>query len=100
MNGHNQKGGGGSYLRAQLEKGGGVIGVGQVTRGYLPRHIHVLDIYIYISPSHNMKSGTTKDMGHGLYSRTSLAICGKQICFGTQNYIVCKYYPGISGNIY
>ena len=39
-------------------------------------------------------------MGHGLYSRTSLAtcICGKQICFETQNDIVSKYYPGISEN--
>ena len=53
-----------------------------------------------MSPPHNMKSRTTKNMGHGLYSRTSLAICGKQICFETQNDIVSKYYPGISGNIY
>ena len=31
---------------------------------------------------------------------TSLAICGKQICFEIQTDIVSKYYPGISGNIF
>ena len=34
-----------------------MLGAGQV-RGYLPRHIHELDIYI--SPPQIMKSGTTK----------------------------------------
>ena len=53
---------GGSYVRAQLEKGGGVLGAGQTRkkgglrcesgqkRGSLPRHIPILNIYVSTPP--------------------------------------------------
>ena len=98
MNGHSQKKG---VLVAgpTLKKGGGLT-CGLGNKGVFTA-AHTCTGHIYISPPHNMKSGTTKKYGTWtLYSRTSLAICGKQICFETQNDISSKYYPGISGNIY
>ena len=48
---------------------------------------------------HNEGSWTT-EMYVITLGLTSSYFCGNNICFETQNDVVSKYYPGISGNIF